>query len=256
MSPVLGSGWPCDVGPCFSAEGCGLALGRPEEAGPTHFPVQGNFNPTVIDLMFVPVALLLTMVYEIHTEDRGHSDHAFLSVVLPGPDSMVPATRWASCKDSDEEVAYKAAILARLQPLLDWRGNSPAEIEGVVSAISEIFARAWSDHAKESQLSSHSKEWWTDSCSDALAEFRTTRSDDDWLAYRRAMRTAKRDFFEERIHEVASENWRPWDLTSWIHERNLPSYKAISYRGVPCMDLESLSGLRWMDRTTLRLTDR
>jgi Endonuclease-reverse transcriptase len=59
------------------AEGCGLALGRPEEAGPTHFPVQGNFNPTVIDLMFVPVALSLALVYEIHAEDRGRSDHAF-----------------------------------------------------------------------------------------------------------------------------------------------------------------------------------
>jgi hypothetical protein len=50
------------------AEGCGLALGRPEEAGPTHFPVQGNFNPTVINLMFVPMALSLTMEYEIHVE--------------------------------------------------------------------------------------------------------------------------------------------------------------------------------------------
>jgi hypothetical protein len=148
----------------------GLALGHPEEASPTHFPVQGNFNPTVIDLMFVPMALSLTMEYEIHAEDRGRSDHAFLSIILPGPDSMVPATWWSIPKDSEEEVAYKAAVLTRLQPLLDWRGDSPAEIEEVVSAIG-IFVKVWSDHAKESWLSSHLKGWWTDGCSDALAEF-------------------------------------------------------------------------------------
>jgi hypothetical protein len=114
------------------ADGCGLALGRPEEASPTHFPVQGNFNPMVIDLMFVPVALSLTMVYEIHAEDRGHSDHAFLSVVLPGLDSMVPAMQWSIRKDSDEEVVYKAAVLTGLQPLLDWRGDLWDLREGVV----------------------------------------------------------------------------------------------------------------------------
>jgi hypothetical protein len=56
------------------------------------------------------------------------------------------------------------------------------------------------------------------------------------------MRAAKRKFFDDRIHEVASSDQRPWDLTSWVKERNLPSHEAISYRGAPCVGLDDL----WM----------
>jgi hypothetical protein len=54
------------------------------------------------------------------------------------------------------------------------------------------------------------------------------------------MRAAKRDFFEERIHEVTTTNQHIWDLMSWMCKHNLPSYEAISYRGVPCNSLEML----------------
>jgi hypothetical protein len=167
------------------AEGGRQALGHPETTGHTHFPVQGNFNPTVIDLIFVPTALSLALEYEIHVDDRGRSDHVFLSVILPGLDSMVPATWWSIRKDSEEETAYKAAVLTTLQPLLGWVGNFPVNIKEFILAISGIFAKVWLDHAKESRLSSHSKGWWTDSCLDTLAEFWAMRSD-NWQNYRQA----------------------------------------------------------------------
>jgi hypothetical protein len=54
------------------------------------------------------------------------------------------------------------------------------------------------------------------------------------------MRAAKREFFEERIHEVAFSNQRPWDLMAWTKQRNLPSHEAISFRGSPCVGLDDL----------------
>jgi hypothetical protein len=54
------------------------------------------------------------------------------------------------------------------------------------------------------------------------------------------MRAAKRNFFEDRINHVASINQRAWDLMAWTRKRNLPTYEAISYQGVPCNSLESL----------------
>jgi hypothetical protein len=56
------------------------------------------------------------------------------------------------------------------------------------------------------------------------------------------MRAAKQKFFDDQVHEVASTDQRPWELTSWVKERNLPSHEAISYQGVLCVGLDDL----WM----------
>jgi hypothetical protein len=119
-------------------------------------------------------------------------------------------------------------------------GDSTAEIDEVVKAISDVFAMAWSAHAKEKCLSKNSKGWWTDTCSHDLATFHASRTDEDWRQYHRTMRAAKRKFFDDRIHEVASSDQRPWDLTSWVKECNLLYHEAISYQGVPCVGLDDL----------------
>ena len=98
----------------------GLTLSSPVEEGPTHFPFNEDLTPTVIDLMFMPVEVSLTTEHEIHPDLRGTSDHAPLTVSLPGPDSEVPVTRWSIKVGSDEETAYKGEVLALLEPLLSW----------------------------------------------------------------------------------------------------------------------------------------
>jgi Endonuclease-reverse transcriptase len=222
------------------AGGCGLSLGLLTVAGPTHFSPQQGFGDTIIDLMFVRVEDSLVLCYDIMAGVQGQSDHVPLTVVLPGPESYVPATCWVISADSDEEEAYLAGVLSGLEPLLQWRGDSTAEVDEVVEAISDVFAMAWSAHAKERRLSKNSKGWWTAACSRDVATFRASRADEDWKQYRHTMRAAKRKFFDDRIHEVASSDQRPWDLTSWVKERNLPSHEAISYQGAPCMGLDDL----------------
>jgi Endonuclease-reverse transcriptase len=221
----------------MAAGGCGLALGLPTMAGLTHFSPQWGFGDTVIDLMFIWVEDSLVLRYNIRVDVRGQSDHVPLTVVLPGPESYIPATRWTISADSDEEEAYLVAVLSRLQPLLQWRGDSMAEIDEVVKAISDVFATAWSAHAKEKCLSKNSKGWWTGACSHNLATFRASHVDEDWKQYHHTMRAAKQKFFDGRIHKVASSDQRPW-----VKECNLLSHEAISYRGAPCVGLDDL----WM----------
>jgi hypothetical protein len=88
--------------------------------------------------------------------------------------------------------------------------DSVQELEGVVQAISSAFSLAWANHAKESRLGKHSKGWFLEECQNALSRYRWTRDPGDWKHYRRVMRAAKREFIEERIHEVASSNQRPF----------------------------------------------
>jgi Endonuclease-reverse transcriptase len=58
------------------AGGCGLSLGLPTVAGPTHFSPQQGFGDTVIDLMFVWVEASLVLRYDILAGVWGRSDHA------------------------------------------------------------------------------------------------------------------------------------------------------------------------------------
>jgi hypothetical protein len=218
----------------------GLTLSSPVEEGPTHFPYNEDLTPTVIDLMFVPAEVSLTTEHEIHPDLRGTSDHAPLTVTLPGPDSEVPVTRWSIQSGSDEEQAYLGEVLESLELLLGWEGQTAEEVDEVVEAISTAFSKAWDSQAKETRRGKHSNGWWTQECSDSIAVYRTSHDADDWADYRRMMRTAKRDFFEDRINHVASINQCAWDLMAWTRKRNLLTYEAISYRGVPCNSLESL----------------
>jgi hypothetical protein len=62
----------------------------------------------------------------------------------------------------------------------------------------------------------------------------------DWMAFKRAMRKAKRKHFDESIDEIAHTKLRPWDLMDWVGPRKTPPVKAISYQGVPCTSPDQL----------------
>jgi hypothetical protein len=113
-------------------------------------------------------------------------------------------------------------------------------VDEVVEAISATFLKAWDSQAKETRRGKHSNGWWTQECSDSIAVYRASCDANDWADYQHMMRAAKRDFFKDRINHVASINQRAWDLMAWTRKRNLPTYEAISYRGVPCNSLELL----------------
>jgi hypothetical protein len=102
----------------------GLTLSSPVAEGPTHFPYNEDLTPTIIDLMFVPAEVSLTTEHEIHPDLRGTSDHAPLTVTLPGPDSEVPVTRWSIQLGSDKEQAYLGEVLESLELLLGWEGQT------------------------------------------------------------------------------------------------------------------------------------
>ena len=58
---------------------------------------------------------------------------------------------------------------------------------------------------------------------------RGSRSREDWSIFRASTRKAKREFFENRIQEIARVNKQPWDLMEWVKQRKLPPSDAIEY---------------------------
>ena len=106
--------------------------------------------------------------------------------------------------------------------------------------ISGLFADCWATCAKRITMTSRSKEWWNNECRTALETYRRTGEQSDWSSFRSTTRQAKRQFFDNRIAEIASTNKRPWDLMSWVKQRKLPAVEAIRFQGQPCNDLPDL----------------
>jgi len=52
--------------------------------------------------------------------------------------------------------------------------------------------------------------------------------------------TAKREFFDDKIHKIASSNKRFWDLMSWVRKKSLPAIGSISYENCLCNTLLDL----------------
>ncbi|PPQ95830.1 hypothetical protein CVT25_002004, partial [Psilocybe cyanescens] len=81
---------------------------------------------------------------------------------------------------------------------------------------------------------------WTDECSVALQAYREHGLPEDWKLYRKAVKNAKRVFFDSRITEISITNKCTWDLMSWVQQRKLPPCEAIQYQGQPCHALPQL----------------
>ena len=108
------------------------------------------------------------------------------------------------------------------------------------SAIADIFKSAWAKHSSEYTISANSKRYWNNDCTNALENYRADSSLGNYKAFRSAVKTAKRKFFDERIEEIAGANKRPWDLMDWVKERKNPPCEAIQFNGQPCHDMDAL----------------
>ena len=98
----------------------------------------------------------------------------------------------------------------------------------------------WSKNVKRTRISKHSKQWWSESCNQALNDYRSTRSRENWKSFKLATKVAKWSFFDNKIQEIANKSRGPWELMNWVKKRKLPATEAIKYNGIPCLSPNSL----------------
>ena len=77
-------------------------------------------------------------------------------------------------------------------------------------------------------------------CSLALTNYRMSRSRDTWKAFKLLVKEAKRNFFNDKIQEIASKSRGPWELINWVKKRKLLATEAIKYNKSPCLSSDSL----------------
>ena len=83
------------------------------------------------------------------------------------------------------------------------------KLEQVVSQLGTIIDQAWTKNAKNSKISKHSKQWWTEECKHSLNNYRASRSLENWKKFKKIVKDVKRSFFDNKIQEIANKNHSP-----------------------------------------------
>jgi hypothetical protein len=171
---------------------------------------------------------------------RGPLDHSPIASIVPITDTDIRIKCTVLPKNSEEEREFLSTAALSIQ-LLHMEGlDSVARIEEVLEGISDAFSLVWQKCAKEVTITSRSKPWWNQECTEAICQYREDRSPRKWKSFCHTTCKAKRVFFDAHIEEVSETNMHPWDLMEWVKQHRLPACEAIQYQGQPYHTLESL----------------
>jgi len=151
-----------------------LDLSSPVNPGPTRFADNNTNNNSVIDLMFINPQNPGFNNHHILQDKQLLSDHAPLYAEIQITVSNIEIVRRTIKQGSEEEIKYNSYIATHFTNLHSDDLTIPNNIEKLTDDIALIFNNAWLRHSKEAKITKRSKEWWNQSCSDRLADYRTS----------------------------------------------------------------------------------
>ncbi|CAA7269043.1 unnamed protein product [Cyclocybe aegerita] len=223
-----------------TASQIGLEWARPTNHGPTRISPNSNQRSNVLDLVFLAPSEILISMPRLEHDLQGPSDHVPICTDLDiGPEPPGSGRRVIK-PGSEAEKSFISDILRDLAAIPVAAPATKEGVEALADAIATAFSDAWFAHSTESKPTKHSKSWWTDECSETFGVYQLSRSLADYNKFKKACKDAKRDFFDERIAEIATSRKRPWDLMEWVKQRKLPPCEAIRNGDQPCHDMDDL----------------
>ena len=173
--------------------------------------------------------------HSILPESRLSSDHAPLSIDIPISDEVILSSKLIITPGSDQEKEFIKDIISNINLLITSNIDNVEGLDQIIIQFGSIIEQTWSKNTKRSKISKHSKQWWSDSCSWALNNYRESRSRDNWKSFKSTVKETKRSFFDNKIQEIANKSRGPWELMNWVKKRKLPATEAIKYDGSPCL---------------------
>jgi len=149
-------------------------------------------------------------------------------------------TRRSITRGSDAKKAFIEDLSKGVPAIVLGTLNTAADIDRAAQALTDMFASAWDKHSHEVCITKRLQPRWDDECTKSLSQYKLEKSHESWLLFWRAVKAAKRKFFDLRIDEIAGSNKCPWDLMEWVKQRKLPTCGAIQYNGQPCHQMSKL----------------
>ncbi|CAA7264635.1 unnamed protein product [Cyclocybe aegerita] len=198
-----------------TASQIGLEWARPSNHGPTRISPNPNQRSNVLDLVFLAPSEILISMPRLEHNLQGPSDHVPICTDLDiGPEPPGSGRRTIK-PGSEAEKSFISDILRDLAAIPVAALATKEGVEALADAIATAFSDAWLAHLTESKPTKRSKSWWTEECSETFRVYQLSRSLADYNKFKKACKDTKRDFFDERIAEIATSRKRPWDLMEW-----------------------------------------
>jgi len=140
------------------ADSLGLVRSLPELPVPTHYSDTDGHANSVIDLILLGMSCA-QVLHRIEPDLRQPSDHAPLILDLPiSPENIRFSRKVLKC-DSDEENNFLSSVTMGLRALNFSRLNSVDNLDLLSKAISRVISDAWDANAKNTTVTTRSKEW-------------------------------------------------------------------------------------------------
>ena len=115
---------------------------------------------------------------------------------------------------SDQEKTFINEVILNFKTLNTNNMDDVIKLDHVVKQIEHIIDHIWKGNTKKSRISKHSKQWWSDKCSQVLNNYRNSRSLENWKNFKRVIKNVKRLYFDDKIQEITNKRKGPWELTS------------------------------------------
>jgi len=194
------------------ADSFDLALLSPTNPGSTRFSNTAGKSNSVIDLMFLRSGSIELDHHTILSKSQLSSDHAPLSIDIPICDEVIQSSKLVITPGSDQEKEFIKDVMSSLVSLDTSNIESVESLNQIVNQLGSIIEQMWSKNTKRSRISKHSKQWWSNSCSLALNNYRSSRSRDNWKVFKSTVKEAKQSFFNSKIQEITNKSRGPWEL--------------------------------------------
>ena len=181
------------------ADSFDLILSSPTNPCPTRYSDIAEESNFIIDLMFLRFGSQELDNHFILPESHLSSDHAPLMIDIPIFEEIIHTSKLTIIPKSNQETGFINDIISNFKKLETSNIKDIDKLEQVVNQLGSIIDKAWSNNAKKSKISKHSKQWWLDSCSRSLNTYRTSKSRENWKSFKMTVKDAKRTFFDDKI---------------------------------------------------------
>jgi len=158
------------------ADSFDLTLSSPTNPGPTRFSDTIGESNTVIDLIFLRYGSEELDNHSILPDSCLSSDHVPLLIDIPISNKIIHTSKLLIIPKSEQETEFIKNVISNISTMDTSNIVDIKKLEQVVNLLRSIVDQAWSKNAKKSKITKYSKQWWSESCSRALNNYRAARN--------------------------------------------------------------------------------
>ena len=141
------------------ADSFDLILSSPTNPCPIRYSdITGESN-SIIDLMFLRFRSQELDNHFILPESRLSSDHTPLMIDIPIFEEIIHTSKLTIIPKNNQETGFINNVISNFKKLETSNIEDIDKLEWVVNQLSSIIDKAWSNNAKKSKISKHSKQW-------------------------------------------------------------------------------------------------